>query len=261
MTPAVAVELFAASNLGFLVLDVWLAHSANAFHHWSEWIPVAFAAAAALALAVNLLVSRPFWKGPGRVVGYVVGAGCILVGIGGLVLHLESAFFQTFTLRGLVYSAPFVAPLAFTGLGFLVLLGRMVPRGSVEWGQWVALLALGGFVGNFGLSLADHAQNGFFHALEWLSVAASALAVGFFLVLVLRPDDATLRVPTLVVLALQAATGLLGFVLHLRHLLDPTLATLAERVIYGPPIFAPLLFVDLAGLGALAVWGLAKREA
>jgi hypothetical protein len=41
-------------------------------------------------------------------------------------------------------------------------MNRMVAAGTVEWGRWVLLLALGGFAGNLVLSLCDHAQNGFF---------------------------------------------------------------------------------------------------
>ena len=40
------------------------------------------------------------------------------------------------------------------------------------------LLAWGGWIGNFMLSLADHAQNAFFNWIEWVPVVASALAVG-----------------------------------------------------------------------------------
>ena len=39
---ALIVELFVLSNFGFLVLDIWLAHSVNRFRHWGEWIPFWF---------------------------------------------------------------------------------------------------------------------------------------------------------------------------------------------------------------------------
>jgi hypothetical protein len=46
---------------------------------------------------------------------------------------------------------------------------------------------MGGFVGNFVFSLADHAGNGFYFAVEWVPVAASAIAIGFLCVpLVMR---------------------------------------------------------------------------
>ena len=66
-----------------------------------------------------------------------------------MILHLDSPFFYERTLKSLTYSAPFAAPLAYTGLGFLLVMNRMVDSESMEWAQWVLLFTLGGFVGNF----------------------------------------------------------------------------------------------------------------
>jgi hypothetical protein len=69
-------------------------------------------------------------------------------------------------------------------------LNRMVQPETLEWTQGVLLLALGGFVGNFGFSLSDHAENGFFYPIEWVPVVASALAIGFLMVpLLMRVTD------------------------------------------------------------------------
>jgi hypothetical protein len=87
---------------------------------------------------------------------------------------LQSSFFYERTLRSLTYSAPFAASLACTGLGFLLIMNRMVEPETFEWAQWVLLLALGGFVGNFVFSLSDHVENGFFYPMEWVPVVASA---------------------------------------------------------------------------------------
>ena len=108
-------------------------------------------------------------------VGHLVGWGSMVIGVVGLLLHLQSRFFHERTLESLVYTAPFAAPLAYTGLGLLLVMNRMVDADSVEWPLWVLLLALGGFVGNFIFSLADHAQNGFYHATEWIAVVAHPL--------------------------------------------------------------------------------------
>ena len=78
------------------------------------------------------------------------------------MLHLDSRFFHERTIKSLVYAAPFAAPLAYTGLGLLLIMNRMVDPKSEEWPRWVLLLGLGGVVGNFIFSLTDHAQNGFF---------------------------------------------------------------------------------------------------
>ncbi len=256
----VLVELFAIANLAFLTLDVFLAHSVNAFHYALERIPVGFGALGATILLTGLIVDAFDLRRPGaRSAGYVVGWAAILVGVAGLFLHLRSSFFERQTLHNLVYTAPFVAPLSFTGLGFLVLVNRQVPRASLAWGRWVLFLAWGGFVGNFALSLADHAQNGFYDRVEWIPVFAAALAVAFLLVALARPGDLVLRRVTLGVLGLQIVVGVVGFALHLAADLRPHGAGLVEGVLYGAPPFAPLLFADLAVLAALALWDLGEK--
>ena len=121
----------------------------------------------------------------------------MLIGLAGVILHLDSQFFFERTIRSLTYAAPFAAPLAYTGLGLLLIANRLVDPQSPEWAQWVLLLALGGFAGNFVFSLTDHALNGFFNPLEWLPVVSSAFAVGFlavpFLMAVTRPLSEVVR--------------------------------------------------------------------
>ena len=53
------VELFALANLAFLALDIYVAHSMNAFRHAAEWIPFVFSLAASVALFVGLALRRP----------------------------------------------------------------------------------------------------------------------------------------------------------------------------------------------------------
>ena len=260
------VEAFAGLNVAFLAVDIWVAHSVNDFRHWAEWIPFWFSILGALALLANLAVSAPlrsgargFKEGLGLWVGVAVGVLSILVGVAGLLFHLQSDFFQVKTLRSLVYSAPFVAPLAFAGLGLLVLLNRTVPGGSREWGRWLLLLAWGGFVGNFVLSLVDHAQNGFFFAVEWVPVIVAGVVVGWLILPVFwRVPEAYLQGAG-VLLLLAALVGVAGFVLHLVPVLTEPQGTLWGRLVYGAPPFAPLLFTDLAVLAGLAVWDLSAK--
>ena len=123
----------------------------------------------------------------------MVGWLSVLVGLGGVLYHLESRFFLDRTLKSLTYAAPFAAPLAYTGLGFLLLMNRMVAARSAEWARWVIFLALGGFFGNFVLSLTDHASNGFFAKTEWIPVISSALATGFLIVPLVLDRDAAIH--------------------------------------------------------------------
>lgn len=272
---ALLLELFVAVNLAFLVADIYVAHSVNAFREWSEWIPFWYSAVGAVLLGGNLAAAglsarrggagdarrpgRSFHMGFGRWLGFVVGGAGILVGVLGLVLHLESYFFQELTLKSLVYSAPFIAPLAFAGLGFLAILNRMVEHHSTEWAGWVVFMTLGGFVGNFAVSLTDHAQNGFFYAEEWIPVASAALAVGWLTVVMTGRAGRQFVRWGFAVMALQVVVGLLGEWLHLQPLLTESGGALFDRLIYGAPIFPPLLFCNLAVLGALGLWALLDR--
>src|SRR5438128_2384100 len=121
LRPRVWLEAFALVNLGFLAPDIYLAHSTNLFHHAAEYVPFYFSLAApALLLAAAVAAWRGSTKG-WRWLGEVVGWGAVAVGVVGLILHLESRFFRESTLESLVYTAPFAAPLAYTGLGLLLM--------------------------------------------------------------------------------------------------------------------------------------------
>ncbi len=264
----VAVELFALSNLAFLALDVYIAHSTNSFALSAEWIPVLFSLASPLVLifamwqqksiAPSLATSPSKHRAAtmARWLGLLMGGGAIVVGIAGLLWHLNSQFFVNATLESLVYTAPFVAPLAYTGVGLLIVLNRMMSPESKDWGSWVLLLALGGFIGNFVLSVADHAQNGFFEWREWIPVAASALAVGSLssIIFVDRRVPA-LKAGALVMLA-QIAVGILGWYYHFCGIRNSNMDSVWDKVVYGAPVFAPLLFANLALLALIGLWSL-----
>ena len=254
------VEVFVLGNLAFLALDVYLAHSINAFGRRVEWIPIGVSLVGPVFLLAALR-----WRSdvvPGqtrRGIGLLLGWVCIGVGIAGMLFHLEDTFFQQASLKNLVYIAPFAAPLAYAGLGFLILLNRQVDPSSTEWSQWVIFLCLGGFVGNFALTLCDHAQNGFFSMGEWIPVFASAVVVGFLTVALLgRPTRAFLGWCA-VILLVQIAVGVLGLAYHVQAILATPGSGWWIKILYGAPLFAPLLFADLAVLGLIGLWDLAGK--
>ncbi len=270
--PLAYAELFALNNVAFLAVDIAIAHAINAFAHRAEWVPVAFSVAASAVLVLSMVLGglRPTLPGAeaegrlgtrqrlARWLGLAVGWGSVAVGIAGLLLHLESQFFRDATLKNLVYSAPFVAPLSYAGVGLLILLDRMVDSRSVDWARWLILLSLGGFLGNFILSLADHAQNGFFRPEEWAGVVSAAAAVAFLAAVLIIPDNRPLIVLASWVVLAQIGVGVLGFYFHVRANLANPAKSLADRFLYGAPAFAPLLFADLALLALLAFWALVR---
>jgi hypothetical protein len=259
--PQLWIELFVLLNISFLSFDIYLAHSVNQFRNPAEYIPLFFSAVAPLMLILALRVRSPqpiLWN----ILGQIVGWAAVVVGCWGVILHLQSHFFYERTLRSLTYSAPFAAPLAYAGLGFLLIMNRMVNASSIEWAQWILAFSLGGFFGNFIFSLADHATNGFYYRLEWVPVAASALAVGLLTVaLVARVSNRFLMI-SLTVLGAEIPVGIWGFVLHATaNLRGPSVHAFAN-FIYGSPPLAPLLFPNLAVLAFIGIWKLrATRDA
>lgn len=255
--PQLWVELFVASNLGILAADIYIAHSVNQFGVKAEYIPLYFSIFAGIALGVVIVLGwsahmRRTW----RLTGFVIGWAAILIGLAGVLYHLDCRFFAERTLKSITYAAPFAAPLSYTGLGFLLLLNRMITPRTADWARWVVLLALGGFFGNFVLSLTDHAENGFFLHTEWIPVFSSAFAVGFLLVpLISRVTRRYLDWCLMIMLA-QALVGVLGFWFHLRaNLVEPG-HTIFEKLVNGAPPMAPLLFPNLVALAWIGIWAL-----
>jgi hypothetical protein len=259
LSPWLWVEVFVLVNLAALTADIYLAHSVNNFRHWAEYIPLYFSMGTPVVLLLSLVAlgrrKVPLWLNP----GFLVGWSAVAIGLAGMIFHLESHFFLERTLRSLVYSAPFAAPLAYTGLGLLLLMNRMVPADSLEWGEWVTLLALGGFLGNFVFSLTDHAQNGFYDKTEWIPVISSAFAVGFLLVpFLVRVDRGFLGVCA-AVLVVQALVGLLGFYYHLSADLRGPSRDLLHNLIDGAPVMAPLLLPNLVLLAFIGLWVMSRH--
>jgi hypothetical protein len=255
--PRLWVEAFVLVNFAFLSFDIYLAHSVNQFREPAEFLPLYFSISAPIVLLIGLLIGE--WRGHAAVwrdLGYLVGWIAVGVGLTGVVLHLDSRFFRESTLQSLVYAAPFVAPLAYTGLGLLLIMNRMVPADTQEWAYWVLLLSLGGFLGNFILSLTDHAQNGFYYVTEWIPVVSSALVVGFLVTPFITPVGRRFLVLCGLILVLQAAVGLLGFYFHVVGNLHGPSAQWRDNFIHGAPAMAPLLFPNLVLLAAIGLCAL-----
>jgi len=254
------IEVFVVLNYAALVLDIFIAHSANQFRRSEEYIPLHFSIIAPVVLLIGLLGrERKGWDAAWRDLGYLVGWVSVFIGMAGVVYHLDSQFFYEKTLRSLTYAAPFAAPLAYTGIGLLLILNRMVDVDSSEWAHWLLLLTAGGYFGNFVLSLTDHAADGFFRAIEWLPVISGAFAASFLVIpLFMRVDRSFLRLCAGVVL-FQGAVGILGFFLHAQENMHTGSLLSFHNIINGAPPMAPLLFPNLVPLGLIALWVLDQR--
>ncbi len=264
--PVAWIEVYCLGNLTFLSLDIIIAHSVNDFRRPQEYIPLVFSLLTPFllgsAIVAWLRYRNLFWW---KSLGYVVGWTAVLVGIAGVIFHLDSRFFYERTLKSLVYAAPFVAPLAYSGLGLLLILNRMIdvrsdhppnPAKVEEWARWVLLLALGGLFGNFVLALCDHSDNAFFNPIEWLAVISAAFTFTTVLVVFLiRVNRGYLKLCALI-LGLDGTIGVLGFVFHnLANLRGPS--SFLRNIRYNTPPVAPLLFPVLCVLALIALWVLA----
>jgi hypothetical protein len=252
------IETFVLFNFAGLIADIFLAHSENQFRRQTEYVPLIFSIMATGALAV-IVPLRPRFPAVWRDVGHLVGWLSVIIGLAGVILHLDSQFFYERTLRSLTYAAPFAAPLAYAGLGLLLIANRLVDPKTSEWSQWMLLLALGGFIGNFVFSLTDHAMNGFFNAVEWIPVVSSACAIGALLVpFVMDVDPSYLRLCA-AVLGVQGLVGVAGFAFHLAADFRQPGASWFERILGGAPPMAPLLFPNLVVLGWIALWVMTRH--
>src|ERR1051326_604850 len=207
---------FALFNFVCLSGDIALAHSENGFRVRMEYFPIWFSVAAAVCLFAGVILRlKAGQTSAWDYIGHIVGFASVVVGTAGVVYPLDSRFFYERTLKSLTYAAPFAGPMAFVGLGCVLIMNRMVEPRSKEWTRWVFFFSLGGFAGNFVLSLTDHAVNGFFLWAEWIPVASSAFAVAFLAVLIANPSGENLLL-TAAVLMIQFLVGGLGFLLHLQ---------------------------------------------
>jgi hypothetical protein len=87
-----------------------------------------------------------------------------------------------------------------------------------------------------------------------ISLAASAFAASFLLIAVIHPQKIWFLKWCVATMVSQVIVGLPGFALHLIANFTGPAANLITNLIYGAPIFAPLLFPNLAILAAIGIW-------
>ena len=268
--PLAWVELFALSNVAFLAADIALAHAVNAFAHPAEYVPVAFSlvAPAVLVAAMALGGLRAGAGRRGRApAGWRAGSGWPWGGArsrsGSPACYSTSTARSSTSRRSRTWCTPPRSPRRWPTRGSGSCSSSTVwwIRGRSTGHAGSSCSHSGGFAGNFVLTLADHAQNGFFRPSEWIGVIASAWAVSSLCAVLVVYDNRPLLGLALVVMAAQVGVGMLGFYLHVMADLRSPAGPLWDRILYGAPLFAPLLFADLAMLAALALWAVARTQA
>lgn len=252
--PRRAVLIFLALNFLFLIVDILLAHSYNRFKDAAEWIPVFYSAIAGCGLIIYVFLHKPsFYQ---RLLMHIILWAGVAVGFLGFVFHYQGATLRELSLKSLVYAAPLAAPLAYAGISLAALFTDGFGKKFGECRKRIILLlTAGGFAGNLLLSILDHARNGFFVPSEWIPVFVSAFAtiVLFWAGVKSRLTKEDVITAHIAIIAAMV-TGISGFIFHLAANLHGVMPTFIDRFTYGAPIFAPLLFCDIALLGLLAMF-------
>jgi hypothetical protein len=65
----------------------------------------------------------------------------------------------------------------------------------------------------------------------------------------------------LILMTVEIGVGLAGWILHLVSVIKSPMASLWDRVVYSAPIFAPMLFADLAILAMIGIVALSRTLA
>jgi hypothetical protein len=107
-------------------------------------------------------------------------------------------------------------------------------------------------------ALYSHYKNNFRYKAQWTPVIIAPLLMGAAALSIRRPKAARTLLP--VMSALAIADGAIGFFYHARGVLRRPggRKLILYNILYGPPLFAPLLFAACGAVGLLA--SLMRRE-
>src|SRR5215468_11087372 len=100
--PQLWIEAFVWFNFVCLSLDIYLAHSTNQFRRETEYIPLYFSVSAPVVLLIGWIMwERWGYAAVWRDLGHLVGWVAVLIGLTGVILHLDSRFFYERTIKSL----------------------------------------------------------------------------------------------------------------------------------------------------------------
>jgi hypothetical protein len=199
----------------------------------------------------------------------------IAVGVLGFGFHLRTVMLPggEFVWGGVIFSAPVLATLAFSGIASMGIVasmpevrpGRYLLPGFAEIPLffhkrqiYCVLIGLG--IAAAALSAAiEHAQEGYLNWTMWLPVVMGGLVAGALIGHGLRREPPVGELIFLLMMVGAAVVlGLLGFAFHAAFDAGPSGRISIERMVHGAPLFAPTLFADLGLMTLIAVGR--KRE-
>jgi len=263
---SVLLYLFVAGNFFFLTIDVSLSHMVSGFRNPYTLVPMLSGPLGGLVALYFAFVRRP--RTLARLIYFLVMLAEGAVGVMGAAFHWYKALSpetRQLSWQFMVFSAPLLAPLSFSGIacvGLAALLPEEQPRrfqvpGLAVGGArsksrvllWLVALGLAGATLS---ALFDHAR-GTYIFYEWIPIAAGIFGtiVVAYHALVDRPigEDVATLVITFIGLAI---VGVLGFGFHLGADVTPRGYISWQRMLTFAPPLVPFIFTNLAVLGAIA---------
>jgi hypothetical protein len=159
----------------------------------------------------------------------------------------------------IIMGPPIFAPLLFGVSGYVGLLAPILRIREGRYQKHLAAATAASSLFSGFEALYSHYKNNFRYPMQWTPIALSGLLTGVALAAVGSPRVARTWLPAVSLLAM--ADGGIGFYYHARGVMRRPggLSRPFYNVMYGPPIFAPLLFAACGFLGGLA--SLLRREA
>jgi hypothetical protein len=274
--------LMAATNLIFLGIDIYLAHSISGTITTNEWIPIIFGPIAGVVLLLaGLLALRR--RRQATVLATVVFLASIVVGLLGAYFHFIRAILPTgpvgqrVSIDLLVWAPPLLGPLTFalvgligisaawiedpTDSGVLALLGgRRLQLPYSKTRAYFFMVGMG-TLATLISSVLDHARTHFVNPWLWIPVAAGVFgtvtATALGAIDKPRRSDLIIYIAAMLTLIL---VGTIGALLHVGQDLTAEGIVVTERFIRGAPFLAPLLFADMGTLGLIALLDPVERK-
>ncbi|TGE33589.1 hypothetical protein [Desulfosporosinus sp. Sb-LF] len=238
-------------GLNFLLtgVDVLMAHSQNDFFRW-ELIPLIYSPLAVLAIIAQL-VFKPN-DAVKRMFQTVMWIG-VIVGVAGTFFHLTgNATSSRESLHHLlIEGSPIAAPIAFAGISSYALASQHY-QGTARRSKLLILVGLG-FLGAVVAAFLDHARLGFEPIYTLIPLVTGTLATVSCFYMAYGQGNQTETYIYLSILTLNMLVGLLGFGFHVLGDLAGTQTIILARFLYRNPLLGPLLFCNLALLGALSL--------
>ena len=275
------IMLLVAVNHIFLGADIYIAHLMDGTIKFGEWIPIIYGPIAGGGLFFFGLIAlkKRELASSGATLLLVLSS---LVGLLGAWYHLnraslpDAALSDKLSVSMLIWGPPFVAPLTFLLVaiwgfsaawteskpdsGSLVLpFGKKLRLPYPKTNAYYFLVSLG-ILATLVTSTLDHARTDFLN--HWLWVPTGLGIVGTVVAAVVasgRRSKLDLTFYFCVMLAL-IAVGIFGALLHVEADLTASGAFVQERFIRGAPVFAPLLYANMAAFGLLAMFPAANPK-